>query len=467
MKAVNIFLNLIIMSITTPSLAANKLISGNSYRLISTCSSENKVMAIEGARKDNYAKAIIAPKDLNDKSQVFKIEKVNSTAYKLTASHSGKVLDIVGQSKASGADLIQYSYGGTQNQLFKILNPSSEIYSFQSVNSNLMLDLKAADTRTGNTFVQYENNGTCAQKFKLEKVTSGTPVPTPTPTPTPTPNPTPPENNKFTLGMRPFSSTSSWNKQVPTNAIYTELNWPASTGYNYSVNWSTYSPAVYLSKDTDPLVQVSMPDNWGWPAQTLQLRIASGVSGAQGTDGEIIIIDGSTVHNCWQFKRTSNTTATCEAYGRTNILTESGWGSKSPFRSAGIVATGSSQMAGLLVQAETDAGEINHALQIALDGQLNRPGHTGEAISGDGNSANGISMEGERLAIPRNTKMPDNLSALGQKVFRALQNYGAFNIDVAGGVTILRAQNNAYTESVIGALQKDMGKLIPLLQRVD
>jgi hypothetical protein len=212
---------------------------------------------------------------------------------------------------------------------------------------------------------------------------------------------------------------------------------------------------------------VAIPYTWGWPAQTLAINVPAGVTGATGTDGEIIILDGTTAHHCWQFKRTSSSTATCSAYARADVLADTGWGTKSPFLAAGIVATGSSQLAGLLVQAETDAGEIEHALQIALDGQLQRPGYVGEAISGDGQSPSGISIEGERLAIPPSTAMPAGLSPLGQKVFRALVKYGAFNIDVAGGTTTLRAQANAYDRATIDALRGDVNRLIPLLQRVD
>lgn len=301
---------------------------------------------------------------------------------------------------------------------------------------------------------------------------SPTPTPPPTgatPTPTPTgttPTPTPPPASGFALGQRPFAAASSWNKVIPSNATYTALSWPASNGYNYSVNWDGYSPAVYRGTAADPLVHVSFPDNWGWPAQTIDIHLPAGVSGAVGTDGEILMLDGTLVHNCWQFVRTSSTTATCQAYGRADVLTGSGWGSRSPFLSAGIVATGSSQLAGLLVQAETDAGEIEHALQVALDGAIQKPGFSGEAISGDGYASSGVAQEGERLALPKSLAMPSGLSPLGQKVFRAMQKYGLFDIDVAGGTTTLRAQANAYDAATIDALRADVNRFMPLLQRV-
>lgn len=265
---------------------------------------------------------------------------------------------------------------------------------------------------------------------------------------------------------RPFAATSSWNTPVPANASYSKLGWPAPTGYNYWVNWDQYTAAIHISKPSDPLVQVKMPSSWGYPAQTLGIHVPAGVTGAKGTDGEILVIDGAMVHNMWQFKRESATAGSCTAYGVADTVNGSGWGTKNPFKGAGIVAAGASQLAGLLVQAETDAGEIEHALQIVLDAPLQKPGAVGEAINSDGKSPGGIGQEGERYAIPRGAAMPAGLSPLGQKVFRAFQKYGVFNIDVAYGVTTLRAQANAYDGATIDALRKDMSKLIPSLEKV-
>jgi len=271
---------------------------------------------------------------------------------------------------------------------------------------------------------------------------------------------------QFTLGQRPFSPSSSWNTKIAPRATYTKLSWPAANGYNYSVAWNQYSPAIYVASTSDPLVSVTYPAAWGYRGGVLNIRIPAEADGAAGTDGELLVIEGNVVHNFWQFKRLSPTTALARSYGAANVLGDSGWGRKSPFLGAGIVATGSSQLAGLLVQAETDSGEIAHALQISIERSLAKPGHTGEAIAGDGKNPNGLAQEGARLAIPLQTAMPAGLSPLGRKVFRAYQDYGAFIIDVAGGVTNLRAQSNAYDRATISALQRDLLKLTPMLQQV-
>jgi len=189
-------------------------------------------------------------------------------------------------------------------------------------------------------------------------------------------------------------------------------------------------------------------------------------NGAAGTDGELIVIDGDVAYNFWQFNRTSNTTASAASFGSENIVTGDGWGSKSPFLSAGITAAGASQLGGLLVKAETDDGVIDHALQLAVDFSLAKPGAVGQAISSDGSNASGIVQEGQHLAIPPGTPMPAGLSPLGQQVFKAMQAYGAYVIDVAGGTTNIRAQANAYDNATMTALWHDMGNITPLLQGV-
>jgi hypothetical protein len=271
--------------------------------------------------------------------------------------------------------------------------------------------------------------------------------------------------HRFTLGQRPFAASSSWNTPVPLNVTYKKVGWPLTA--RFGVAWSSYSPAVYVALDSHPIVSVEYPPGWGYPGGILNIRMSGDVDGAAGTDGELLVIDGDTVHNFWQFKRRSLTEAAARSYGATNILTGSGWGRALPFLGAGIVGAGASQLAGLLLQAETDRGEIAHALQISIESSLAKPGHAGEAISGDGKNPDGLVQEGQRLAIPPDVPMPRGLSPLGQRVFRAYQKYGAFVIDVAGGVTNLRAQANAYDRATIIALQRDVARISPLLERVE
>jgi hypothetical protein len=284
---------------------------------------------------------------------------------------------------------------------------------------------------------------------------------TPAPAEAPREGPT----DQFTIGERPFAASSSWNTPIAEGATYQKVGWPVAA--RFGVAWSSYSPAIYTASNSDPIVSVQYPPCWGYAGGIVNVRMPPDADGAVGTDGELLAIDGDVVHNFWQFKRLNLTEATARSYGATNLIAGNGWGRASPFLGAGIVAAGSSQLAGMLVKAETDRGEIAHALQISIDMALAKPGHIGEAINGDGHNPNGLLQEGQRLAIPPATPMPQGLSPLGQKVFHAYQRYGAFVIDVAGGVTNLRAQANAYDRATIATLRRDVARITPMLERVE
>jgi hypothetical protein len=299
--------------------------------------------------------------------------------------------------------------------------------------------------------------------YKMEGTFTGTITEVVDPNP---PDPNLPDDGVFQLGDVPFSAESSWNRKVPTNATYKNIAWPAATPYNYISGWGSYTPAVYVAADGDPVVQVEHPDSWGTPAGKVPMRIKKGVTGAGGTDGELLAVDGDVVHNMWQFKRTSDTTATCSAYAKDNVKTGTGWGTKSPFLGAGITAVGGSMLAGLLVEEETKTGEIKHALQLVVDEVLIKPGQTGEAINSDGGAANGIVQEADHLAIPRNVAMPSGMSPLGQACWRAAQEYGAFVIDKAGMCSKVRMQLNAYSQDIANKLTPDLGKIIPALKKI-
>jgi hypothetical protein len=264
----------------------------------------------------------------------------------------------------------------------------------------------------------------------------------------------------------PFSASSSWNTPVSSNATYTALKWPSSTGYNYTVSWDTYSPAVYVASSSDPVIQVSYPAGWGYPAGTVSIHIPASAIAAAGSDGEMVVIDGDVAYSFWQFTRTGSSTASVGSFGSENVVTGDGWGTKSPFLAAGTTAVGSSLLGGLLVKAETADGSIDHALQLVVDSKLVKSGFIGNAIAGDGSSASGIVQEGQLLAISPDTPMPSGLSQLGQEVFAALQKYGAYVVDTGGGATSIRAQANDFDTATMTALWHDMGSIAPLLEAV-
>jgi hypothetical protein len=191
------------------------------------------------------------------------------------------------------------------------------------------------------------------------------------------------------------------------------------------------------------------------------------VSGAAGSDSQILCIDGTVCHEFWVFNRTGLNTGTASAYAFSDTVTGTGWGSGG--NGAGTVAAGASQLGGLLRQQISDRQEINYALQIQIDVAHCLTGFVAPAIAGDGSAvANppGIVQTGQRLGIPRTTAMPAGMSTLGQKVFRCLQNYGCYVVDTTGGVYAFRANQLDYTAATIISFIADCPKLIRILSRV-
>ncbi len=279
------------------------------------------------------------------------------------------------------------------------------------------------------------------------------------------------------LGSPPFAQTSLWNKLIPANKTYTTIAWPVAgspaTGgnvYAYDVTWARTGFPVYVNAITDPMVAVTCPATWGWSANP-SLRVPVGATGAfphpPGNDSPIIIIDSATnvAWNFWQFIRTSDTTATAQSQGRANVNTDTGFGDPNG-TGAGIAAAGSSELGGLIIQAETDKGVIGHALEMYAANELLNGTFIAPAIATDGPTPGAPLSEGMLLAIPPGP-MPTGLSPLGQIVFRALQNYGAYITERGGqGASGFRAQQNAYDSTIMNALSADAPTLVRLLKVV-
>jgi hypothetical protein len=100
-----------------------------------------------------------------------------------------------------------------------------------------------------------------------------------------------------------------------------------------------------------------------------------------------------------------------------------------------------------VVQAEDCAmGELNHAFGIGL--RFSRNSKVWPAMSYDGSAPTRPTMQGQRVALPRDLDPPAGLTRFELMVFRALQEYGAIISDTIGGGTAdgamaIRVENSA------------------------
>lgn len=103
-------------------------------------------------------------------NQQFRIESTGDGYYKLTAVHSGKVLDVPNSSTASGVQLQQWDDNGTNAQRWSIVDVGGGYYKLVSKANGLVIDVSSSSTADGAAVQQWTDNGTDAQKWALTKI---------------------------------------------------------------------------------------------------------------------------------------------------------------------------------------------------------------------------------------------------------------------------------------------------------
>jgi hypothetical protein len=93
--------------------------------------------------------------------------------YEIVARHSGKCLDVEGESTASGARVIQFGCGGWPNQQWQIVSVGGGYYKIVARHSSKVLDVQWAGLDNGTPVWQWDENGTAAQQWQIIDVGSG------------------------------------------------------------------------------------------------------------------------------------------------------------------------------------------------------------------------------------------------------------------------------------------------------
>ena len=247
----------------------------------------------------------------------------------------------------------------------------------------------------------------------------------------------------------PFSSKSIWNMPIGSGAVYTPAN---------------IQPAHYASGDQEyfyklragaPLRPVYGPGAWG-PGRCTGTK---SVNISLPIPDDLIVLDatsGSTPNNASaflmpddktieQFEPLARCTAGGPVYGWRNP-----WGGVDIYGDGikgGHLGSGLSSIGGSIRLGElTNNQPISHALKLDIWGQKYLyysaavPGYRWPAYIADANAANQYHgtnpklVQGALLAIPTGTTAASlNLQTpAGQKLFSALQDYGAYVVDDAG-----------------------------------
>ena len=91
--------------------------------------------------------------------------------YKLLARHSGKAMVVESASTASGANVFQYSYGGSAtNDEWQIVDAGGGYYELVNRNSGKVLDVQGNSTSNNANIQQTTSNGGDNQLFQIISV---------------------------------------------------------------------------------------------------------------------------------------------------------------------------------------------------------------------------------------------------------------------------------------------------------
>jgi hypothetical protein len=265
---------------------------------------------------------------------------------------------------------------------------------------------------------------------------------------------------------RPFADWSPWNQPLGNVGWRDE---PALRSGHSWVNLEDYSVPVVYANANDPWVQVSVPSSWGWPGGVVGVHLPGDVTGSPGSDGELGVVEFGYAYSFYQFQRTGPFTARASAWAA-GPMDGSGWGSANPFQGAGVRASGSSVLGGLITAGDFNGGDdFRHALAVSLLGSELANGHVGPAIGGEGGS--GSIPIGARIGIPPGSVMPPGLSDAGARLWVTLARYGAYVVDLHGGnaPVVFYADPRSVSPDRIAPLRAaggDMDRIMPWVKVV-
>ncbi|MEN3609099.1 RICIN domain-containing protein [Plantactinospora sp. ZYX-F-223] len=93
--------------------------------------------------------------------------------YQIVSRHSGKAVEIAGQSTADGAAVQQWARTGQTNQQFQFVDAGGGYYKLRARHSGSLVDISGASTADGANVVQWPDNGGTNQQFRVVDTDSG------------------------------------------------------------------------------------------------------------------------------------------------------------------------------------------------------------------------------------------------------------------------------------------------------
>lgn len=261
--------------------------------------------------------------------------------------------------------------------------------------------------------------------------------------------------------QRFFSDDSYWNQPLEANPAIHENNERfielliTRCKNRFWLNLGEYSIPVYKATKEAPLVKVEQRTEWDGGTGTNfrmhkdfinPLPLPSGVLPAPGSDGHIVLVDyeQDMVWDMWGARyRDDGVLETCS--GINYSMSGSGCFPLDAFDAkpgdsihyhGPCRAAGTPLIAGLIMQHEIENGAIEHKIACATEINMLQRCVYPPALWTDGQKPEGLA-EGMIIQLDPELNLDRfHLSHGAMVVARALQKYGAVNVDGAGGATL-------------------------------
>ena len=232
-------------------------------------------------------------------------------------------------------------------------------------------------------------------------------------------------------GGRPFADSSAWNQPVPAGhavdpgsaAMVARL----ASGHQVADLYEFGVP-VFVATDATPRYRVDCLQDWGvCELEDRAVPIPQEARPSSGSDGAMVVVDLATrtSYEFWQYR--FNAGRPTVSWGDTSNVDGDG-------RDSTAVGAGVSRLAGVVRTHEVRRGVIDHALVFSTSwcqqGTFRSP-----ATKTDGKySGTGAVPEGARVQLDPTLDVDAiaGITPVERMVAKALQVYGAYNIDCGG-----------------------------------
>src|SRR5574344_1031526 len=145
--------------------ASNGITSGGTYKIIAKCS--GKSLDDDGWSKANGANVIQWTWGGDQANQKWTITSDGNGYYSIINVYSGLGLDVAEWSTAAGGNIQQWAYASQANQQWKIEKLTDGYYKITNRNSGKVMDVSSSSTSDGANVQQWDWNGTNAQRLQL------------------------------------------------------------------------------------------------------------------------------------------------------------------------------------------------------------------------------------------------------------------------------------------------------------